>query len=108
MRQKPLKDTYNEVMAQECVDLVIVVDDASVDDTSRIAGGLSGVLVYKMSDNVGYGGNQKKCYRLALEHGADIIIMVHPDYQYTPKLIPAHGLDDWQQPLLLRHRVRGF
>ena len=81
--------TYEEVMAQEIVDLVIVVDDDSSDDTVSVAETLPNTLVHVHQKNTGYGGNQKTCYRLALEAGGDIIIMVHPDYQYTPKLIPA-------------------
>lgn len=84
-----LKQTYDEVMAQEIVDLVIVVDDGSRDDTVAIARDLPNTVVHVHERNLGYGGNQKTCYRLAVESGADIIIMVHPDYQYTPKLIPA-------------------
>ncbi len=84
-----LRRTYDEVMAQGIVDQVIVVDDASHDDTVTIARGLPHTIVHIHPDNMGYGANQKTCYRLALEAGADIIIMVHPDYQYTPKLIPA-------------------
>jgi glycosyltransferase involved in cell wall biosynthesis len=81
--------TYEEVMAQEVVDQVIVVDDASTDETTRIAQTLPHTLVHTHPENLGYGANQKTCYRLALEQGADIVIMVHPDYQYTPLLIPA-------------------
>ena len=84
-----LRRTYDEVMAQEIVDLVIVVDDASRDATTAIARTLPKTLVRTHPVNQGYGANQKTCYRLALEAGGDIIIMVHPDYQYTPKLIPA-------------------
>ncbi|HEX2924329.1 MAG TPA: glycosyltransferase family 2 protein [Chloroflexota bacterium] len=84
-----LQKTYSEVMEQGCVDLVIVVDDASQDETTRIARTLEHAKVYTHASNMGYGGNQKTCYRLALEEGGDIVIMVHPDYQYTPKLIPA-------------------
>jgi len=84
-----LRRTYDEVMAQEIVDLVIVVDDKSIDETVSIANKLPNVIVYSHDRNRGYGGNQKTCYKLALEVGGDIIIMVHPDYQYTPKLIPA-------------------
>ena len=84
-----LRLTYNEVMAQEVVDLVIVVDDQSSDETAAIARSLPGVALHSHARKKGYGGNQKTCYSLALEAGADIIVMVHPDYQYTPKLIPA-------------------
>ena len=68
---------------------VVVVDDGSRDETAAIARTLPSTLVHVHPQNRGYGGNQKTCYRLALEHGADIVIMVHPDYQYTPLLIPA-------------------
>jgi len=84
-----LRKTWDEVMAQEIVDLIIVVDDRSQDETVSIAKALPDTLVYTHEKNLGYGGNQKTCYRLALEAGGDIVIMVHPDYQYTPKLIPA-------------------
>jgi glycosyltransferase involved in cell wall biosynthesis len=86
---RTLRDTYDEVMAQGVVDKVIVVDDASADETTKIAMTLPHTVVHTHPDNLGYGANQKTCYRLALEEGADIVIMVHPDYQYTPKLIPA-------------------
>ncbi len=84
-----LRRTYDETMGQEIVDLVIVVDDASHDETLRIAQSLPHTVTHRHPANLGYGGNQKNCYRLAVEHGGDIVIMVHPDYQYTPKLIPA-------------------
>jgi len=84
-----LLKTYNEVMAQGIVDMIILVDDASQDDTAEIAKTLPNVEVCVHDRNRGYGANQKTCYRLALEWGGDIIIMVHPDYQYTPMLIPA-------------------
>ena len=84
-----LRQTYDEVMAQEIVDLVIVVDDASKDETVALARTLPNVQVEVHPQNRGYGGNQKTCYRLALAAGADIIIMIHPDYQYTAALIPA-------------------
>jgi Glycosyltransferases involved in cell wall biogenesis len=87
--EKTLLKTYEEVIAQGIVDLVIFVDDASSDDTAQVATGLPHTKLYVHKRNLGYGGNQKTCYRLALEEGADIVIMVHPDYQYTPKLIPA-------------------
>jgi glycosyltransferase involved in cell wall biosynthesis len=85
-----LKNTYDEVMDQQgIVDHVIVVDDCSSDNTTAIAQSLPNTTVYTHEKNTGYGGNQKSCYRLALEMDADIVIMVHPDYQYTPQLIPA-------------------
>ncbi|MBI9084509.1 MAG: glycosyltransferase family 2 protein [Desulfobacterales bacterium] len=84
-----LRQTYDEVMAQGVVDHVVVVDDASRDETLAVARTLANVTVHRHPDNRGYGANQKTCYRLALAAGADIVIMVHPDYQYTPKLIPA-------------------
>jgi len=86
---KTLRQTYDEVMEQGVVDLVILVDDGSRDDTVAIARDLPRTMVHVHDKNRGYGANQKSCYRLALEQGGDIIIMVHPDYQYTPKLIPA-------------------
>lgn len=86
---KTLRRTYDEVMAQGIVDLVIVVDDASHDETVALAKTLPDTLVHTHEANRGYGANQKTCYRLALENAADIVIMIHPDYQYTPQLIPA-------------------
>lgn len=86
---KTLVKTWKEVMAQGIVDLVIVVDDRSQDETVAIARELPDTVVFRHEKNLGYGANQKTCYRLALENGADIVIMVHPDYQYTPLLIPA-------------------
>jgi len=87
--EKTLRKTYDEVMAQGVVDLVILVDDASHDRTKNIAASLPCTKVYSHDHNRGYGANQKTCYSLALAEGGDIVIMVHPDYQYTPKLIPA-------------------
>jgi len=84
-----IEKTWQEVANQQVVDLIIVVDDASNDETARLARGLDRVVVEIHPRNLGYGANQKTCYRLALHHGADIVVMVHPDYQYTPKLIPA-------------------
>jgi len=84
-----LRRTYDEVMAQGLVDEIILVDDASRDETVAIASALPKVRVHVHQQNRGYGGNQKSCYRLALEAGGDIVVMVHPDYQYTPKLLPA-------------------
>ena len=86
---KTLQKTYGEVMEQGIVDCIIVVDDASRDETVALAKTLPSTRVFVHPSNRGYGANQKTCYTLALEEGGDIIIMVHPDYQYTPKLIPA-------------------
>jgi glycosyltransferase involved in cell wall biosynthesis len=86
---RTLRRTYDEVRAQDYVDGIVLVDDASSDRTVEIARELSGVTIHRHPANRGYGANQKTCYRLALDAGADIVIMVHPDYQYTPKLIPA-------------------
>jgi glycosyltransferase involved in cell wall biosynthesis len=86
---RTLQQTHAEVMAQDYVDQVIVVDDRSKDETVAIAENLPNTVVHVHPRNQGYGANQKTCYRMALEQGGDIIIMVHPDYQYTPKLIPA-------------------
>ena len=84
---KTLEMTYSEIPF-EFVDEVILVDDASRDDTAEVARRL-GIRTIVHEQNTGYGGNQKTCYRAALEHGADIVVMLHPDYQYTPKLITA-------------------
>src|SRR6266446_4794949 len=86
---RTLRQTYHEVMAHGIVDMVIVVDDASRDETVVIARTLDRVQIEVHPQNRGYGANQKTCYRLALAAGGDIIIMIHPDYQYTPQLIPA-------------------
>jgi glycosyltransferase involved in cell wall biosynthesis len=86
---RTLRQTHTEVLEQEIVDEIILVDDASNDETTAIARTLPNTTVYVQPSNRGYGANQKKCYQLALEKNADITIMVHPDYQYTPKLIPT-------------------
>jgi glycosyltransferase involved in cell wall biosynthesis len=86
---RTIRRTFEEVIAQGIVDHVIIVDDASSDETVRIARELPNVQVEVLPQNRGYGGNQKMCYRLALAAGADIVVMIHPDYQYTPLLIPA-------------------
>lgn len=87
--EQTLRKTHQEVMDQGLVDLVVLVDDQSKDNTVAVAQTLDNTIVHAHEKNRGYGGNQKTCYRLALENGADIVIMVHPDYQYTPQLIPA-------------------
>jgi glycosyltransferase involved in cell wall biosynthesis len=106
---RTLRQTYNEVMAQGIVDLVIVVDDASHDDTVAIARTLPGVQVETHPMNRGYGGNQKTCYRLALAAGANIIIIIHPDYQYTPQLVPALAslVASGLYPCMLASRILG-
>ena len=104
-----LRKTYDEVVAQNVADLVILVDDGSRDDTVAIARALPNVRVHVHEKNRGYGGNQKTCYRLALEAGADIVIMIHPDYQYTPKLIPAMAsiIANGVHPCVLGSRILG-
>jgi len=86
---KTLVTTYKEVMEENIVDEIILVDDSSTDNTVEIAKKMKNITVHAHESNIGYGANQKSCYKLALEHGAAIVIMIHPDYQYTPKLIPA-------------------
>jgi glycosyltransferase involved in cell wall biosynthesis len=84
---KTLEKTYSEIPF-EFVDVVVLVDDASRDDTAEVARRL-GIHTIVHENNKGYGGNQKTCYRTALSLGADIVVMLHPDYQYTPRLITA-------------------
>ena len=85
--EQTVQKTYDEI-PKDIVDDIILVDDGSSDRTAEVARAL-GVHTIVHPKNRGYGGNQKTCYQLALDHGADIVVMVHPDYQYTPKLIPA-------------------
>jgi glycosyltransferase involved in cell wall biosynthesis len=85
--EKTLKQTYDEIY-QDFVDEIILVDDNSVDETKIVAKELN-ITTIVHRENKGYGGNQKSCYKAALKAGADIVVMLHPDYQYTPKLIPA-------------------
>ena len=82
-----LLSTYNEI-PMNVVDDVILVDDNSTDQTVQLAKQL-GIFTIVHPENRGYGGNQKTCYQAALDRGADIVVMLHPDYQYTPKLITA-------------------
>src|SRR2546430_4255788 len=106
---RTLRQTYNEVMALGIVDLVIVVDDASHDETAAIARTLPQVQVEVHPENRGYGANQKTCYRLALAAGADIVVMIHPDYQYTPQLLPAMAsmVASGLYPCVLGSRILG-
>src|SRR5713101_5938884 len=106
---RTLRQTYAEVCEQQLVDHIIVVDDRSLDNTVAVAQSLEGVQVHVHDINKGYGANQKTCYRLALEAGADIVIMIHPDYQYTPLLIPAMVsiIGNGLHPCVLGSRILG-
>src|SRR5580692_3029683 len=106
---KTIRRTYNEIREQECVDEIILVDDKSRDETVAVARVLEGMRIHVHEANKGYGANQKTCYRLALEAGADIIIMIHPDYQYTPQLIPAmvSMIGNGVHPCVLGSRILG-
>src|ERR1700730_7454802 len=84
---KTLKQTYDDI-PQDVVDDIILIDDASKDATVEMARSL-GIPTVRHDRNRGYGGNQKTCYTIALARGADIVVMLHPDYQYTPKLVTA-------------------
>lgn len=85
---RTLRKTYIEI-PHDIVDEVILVDDHSQDDTAALAHDLGIAHIVTHDNNLGYGGNQKTCYRMALSLGADIVVMIHPDYQYTPKLCAA-------------------
>ncbi len=85
--ENTVQKTYDEI-PKDIVDDIILVDDGSSDRTAEVARAL-GVHTIVHPKNRGYGGNQKTCYTEALKRGADIVVMLHPDYQYTPKLIPA-------------------
>ncbi len=103
-----LEQTYQEI-DREIVDEVVLVDDNSTDETLKVAQMLGIEHVIKHDDNKGYGGNQKSCYNKALELGADIVVMLHPDYQYTPKLLPAmcHIIAHDLYPVVLGSRILG-
>jgi glycosyltransferase involved in cell wall biosynthesis len=106
--EKTLKQTYDEI-PQEIVDDVILVDDASKDQTVERAKEIGIRHVIRHEKNRGYGGNQKTCYAKALELGADIVVMLHPDYQYTPKLITAMAsiIANELYPVVLGSRILG-
>ena len=106
---RTLRKTYDEVMVHGIVDQVILVDDASKDETVAMARSLPNVQVEVHPRNRGYGANQKTCYRLALAAGADVVIMIHPDYQYTPALIPAMAslVTSGIYPCVLGSRILG-
>lgn len=103
-----LEKTYKEIDF-DIVDDVVLVDDNSPDNTVEVAKNLGINHVIKHDKNKGYGGNQKSCYNKALEIGADIVIMVHPDYQYTPLLIPSitHIMANELYPVVLCSRILG-
>jgi len=104
---KTLRATYDEI-PHDIVDEIILVDDASTDTTVTIARSLN-IKTIVHAHNTGYGGNQKTCYAAALESRADIIIMLHPDYQYTPKLIGAMAylLESKEFDVVLGSRILG-
>ena len=105
---KTLEQTYSEIPF-DIVDEVVLVDDASPDNTIEVAKNLGIKHVLRHEKNKGYGGNQKTCYKKALELGADIVIMLHPDYQYTPKLIVAMVsiIGNEVYPVVLGSRILG-
>lgn len=106
--EKTLRRAYDEIVDQGVADSIIVVDDCSKDDTEVVAKSLN--VIYRRHDhNRGYGGNQKSCYELAIREGADIVVMVHPDCQYTPKLlIPMVALiAEGLHPCVLASRILG-
>jgi glycosyltransferase involved in cell wall biosynthesis len=105
---KTLHMTYAD-LPQNVVDLVIVVDDGSSDETARIARDL-GLELFIHDRNYGYGANQKTCYREALRAGADIVVMVHPDYQYDPTLLPEiiRPIEEGTADVVLGSRLMGI
>tara|TARA_B100000959_G_scaffold107806_1_gene113560 strand:- start:1169 stop:1927 length:759 start_codon:yes stop_codon:yes gene_type:complete len=105
--EKTLKDTHDEIPG-DIVDDIILVDDASSDHTVELANKLN-LKTIVHPDNKGYGGNQKTCYREALKAGADIVIMLHPDYQYSPKLIAsmAHLVASRHFDVVIGSRILG-
>lgn len=105
---KTLEKTFSDIPL-DLVDEIVLVDDASMDNTVQIAHQLGIRHILQHERNKGYGGNQKTCYSKALSLGADIIIMLHPDYQYNPKLIPsmAHLLAHNIYPVVLGSRILG-
>ena len=106
--EKTIELTYSEIPF-DIVDDVILVDDYSHDQTIEIAARLGISHIIKHEKNMGYGANQKTCYDKALELGADIVVMVHPDYQYTPKLIApmVHIIAESLYPVVFGSRILG-
>lgn len=105
---KTLPQTYAEI-PMDIVDEVVLVDDASKDDTIEVAKRIGIKHIIAHEQNKGYGGNQKSCYNKALELGGDIVVMLHPDYQYTPKLITsmANIIAQDLYPVVLASRILG-
>src|SRR5436309_315643 len=105
---RTLERTYNEIPL-DIVDDVVLVDDNSRDDTVAEGQRLGIRHIIKHEVNKGYGGNQKSCYKKALDLGADIVIMLHPDYQYTPKLVLAMSsiIANDLYPVVLASRILG-
>jgi len=106
--QQTLEKTYSEIPF-DIVDEVILTDDYSSDDTFKLAKEIGITKVFRHRKNLGYGGNQKTCYNEALKAGADIVVMLHPDYQYTPKLIHSmcYLIADGVYPVVLGSRILG-
>ncbi len=106
--EKTIAQTIAEIPL-DMVDEYVVVDDASTDNTIQVASNLNVKNLIKHDKNRGYGGNQKTCYDTALALNGDIIIMLHPDYQYTPKLIPsmAHMIASGLYPVVIASRILG-
>ncbi len=106
--EKTLETTYREI-PMDIVDEVVIVDDNSADKTVEIARQIGIRHIIQHPENKGYGGNQKSCYNKALELGADIVIMLHPDYQYTPRLIPSmiHIISNDIYPVVMGSRILG-
>ncbi len=105
---KTLRATVSEI-PEDLVDHIILSDDNSQDDTLKIAEELHIDYILQQDENKGYGFNQKKCYRKALELGSDIVVMLHPDYQYTPALIPSlcYLIANNVYPVVLGSRILG-
>lgn len=106
--ERTLVKTYNEIPF-DIVDEVLLVDDNSPDETISVARKIGINHIIRHDRNLGYGGNQKTCYDEALRHGADIVIMLHPDYQYTPKLIHsmAYLIANEVYPVVIGSRILG-
>nr|WP_246615773.1 glycosyltransferase family 2 protein [Aquimarina litoralis] len=106
--EKTLLKTYNEIPL-DIVDEIVLVDDNSTDKTYQIAQEIGIKHIIKHEENLGYGGNQKSCYNKALELGADIVVMLHPDYQYTPKLLHSmcYLIANDVYPVVLGSRILG-